>query len=292
MKLSQMRRSDRIEIAIDVELMGMDLTDGQTFCINTRTLTVSRHGGAILLNHALAIDEEVSLRCVSTKEEVKARVVGLFPGIGEDKVYGLAFVEPNVNPWGIEFPSLTAGNDGLVRMLLACRRCKKKEVSHLTEIEIELFAANRFLQRFCKSCSAATIWDRVAADDSDSSEKQIQIGQAFSNAEHGSNRRKHKRVRTNVQACIRQSGVEDVIVTCEDVSRGGIRFRTSRCFDLDRILQIAVPYSAGGANIFVSARIAHIHRDSDVFVIGLSYASPGDAQKIVNHSQKSAYQQD
>jgi hypothetical protein len=109
---------------------------------------------------------------------------------------------------------------------------------------------------------------------------------------HSNNRRKHQRVRTNVQACIRQSGVEDVVVTCEDVSRGGIRFRTSRCFDLDRILQVAVPYSPGGANIFVSARIAHIHRSSDVFVIGLSYASPGDLEKFASHSRKSAYQQD
>src|ERR1700689_3879536 len=143
MKLSQMRRSDRIEIAIDVELMGMDLTDGQTFCINTRTVTISRHGGAILANHALAIDEEVTLRCLSTKEEAKAKIVGLFPGIGEAKVYGLAFVEANINPWGVEFPPLAAGDDGLVRILLACQRCKKKEVLHLTEIEIELSAANR-----------------------------------------------------------------------------------------------------------------------------------------------------
>jgi len=291
MKVSQVRRSDRIEIAMDVELIGMDLTRGQTFCIKTHTLTVSRHGGAILLNRALPIDEEVMLRCLSTNEEAKARVVGLFPAIGEGMVYGLAFTNPTVNPWRIEFPSLAADDDGLVRMPLACGRCKNKEVSHLTEIEIELFAANRSLHKFCKACSVTAIWERVAPDDLRRSEKQ-QVEQAVSNVAHGNNRRKHQRVRANVLACIRQSGVEDVVATCDDLSRGGIRFRTSRCFDLDRILQVAVPYSAEGANIFVSARIAHIHRSSDGFVIGLSYVSPGSAQKAASHSPKSAYQQD
>ena len=138
---------------------------------------------------------------VGTVEEAEARVVGLISGPRKDLVYGVAFVNPASNPWGIEFPTLTGSDDGLARILLACRLCSAQQVAHLNEIEIQVFDANHTIQQFCKACSITTSWSRPG------DKRTLDLGPPKQSSTDGStaekNRRKHGRVRVNIQACIR-----------------------------------------------------------------------------------------
>jgi PilZ domain len=71
------------------------------------------------------------------------------------------------------------------------------------------------------------------------------------------NRRKHSRARVNYKACIRRSGFTDEVVTCEDMSKGGICFKSRKKYFERTAIEVAVPYSPGNA-IFVPAEIAWV----------------------------------
>ena len=72
------------------------------------------------------------------------------------------------------------------------------------------------------------------------------------------NRRKHPRTKVSYKACVRRSGFPDDIVTCEDMSRGGICFRSRKQYFERTAIEVAVPYSPGSNAIFVHAEIAWV----------------------------------
>lgn len=72
------------------------------------------------------------------------------------------------------------------------------------------------------------------------------------------NRRKHPRTKVSYKACIRRSGFVDDVVTCEDMSKGGICFRSRKQYYKRTDIEVAVPYSPGGNAIFVPAEIAWV----------------------------------
>lgn len=72
------------------------------------------------------------------------------------------------------------------------------------------------------------------------------------------NRRKHTRTKVNYKACVRRSGFTDDVVTCEDMSKGGICFRSRKQYFARTQIEVAVPYSPGSNAIFVPAEIAWV----------------------------------
>jgi hypothetical protein len=72
------------------------------------------------------------------------------------------------------------------------------------------------------------------------------------------NRRRHPRARVKYKACIRRSGFNDEVVTCEDMSKGGICFKSRKKYFERTSIEVAVPYSPGGNAIFVPAEITWV----------------------------------
>jgi PilZ domain-containing protein len=275
------RRSDRVQISIPIEAIGTDLHRGRVFCQRGQTLAVSRHGAAIILNYALATDQELTIRCLDTNREAEARVVGLMSGPGKDLVYGVAFLNPGANPWGIEFPSGKGSEEGFGRILLECRLCQAYKVFHLNEIEIQVFEANQSIQQFCKACSTTTSWKRIANEGLREPHvpRDLRAQEPASTTRGATNRRKHGRVRTNVPACVRERGCSDEIVTCENLSRGGLRLRTSKAYKKGARIEVAIPYSAGSGNIFVPAQVLHVQDCGTFFRLGVAYAKASGTQQ-------------
>lgn len=286
--MSEQRRSDRIDVAIPIQVIGMELASGQTFCKQTETRVVSRHGAAIVLDAALTIDDEVTILCLPTNQEAKCRVVGVIERPGEARVYGIAFLDAGVNLWGIEFPELKESESGLLRVLLACGNCKSQEVAHLNEIEMQVLETNHRLQRACRKCGAITSWkaskggntaavvEAVANASAELDGPAVQStvpATVPATPQSGANRRKHGRVRTTVLGCVRYGGREET-VTCEDVSRGGVSFRSATVYVKNAVVQIAVPCAKGAANIFVPGRIAHVRQFGNSYLVGVAYEVP------------------
>jgi PilZ domain len=72
------------------------------------------------------------------------------------------------------------------------------------------------------------------------------------------NRRKHPRTKVSYKAAIRRSGFTEDIVTCEDMSKGGLCFKSRKQYFQGTDIEVAVPYSPGGNAIYVPAQIAWV----------------------------------
>jgi hypothetical protein len=91
------------------------------------------------------------------------------------------------------------------------------------------------------------------------------------------NRRKHVRTRVNLRACVRRPGQPDDVVACEDMSRGGLRFKSTRTYVEKMLIEVAVPYTPGDQAIFVSAQIAFVQElpEQKKYRCGVTYLRAG-----------------
>ena len=289
MSLERLRRSDRVSISIPVEVFGADFS-GEHFVEQSRTVLVSRHGATVVMSRKLGPDLELILRRPGTKKEALVRVVGQIGGQHDGYIYGLALMDQSVNLWNIYFPALIEGQTAVGRALLQCGRCKNREIVYMDEVEAEVYEANLCLQRTCAQCGHSSIWKAVPgelveevappAPESGAPEPSAadEAGAAAAEAPAEPppsvlSRRKNLRIRSNMPACIRQPGFDEEVVTCEDVSRGGLCFKSSKRYFLGSRIEVAIPYAAGAANIFVPARIVYTQEltKESAYKYGVSY---------------------
>jgi PilZ domain-containing protein len=277
MTLERLRRSDRVSISIPLEIFGSDL-GGEQFVEQARTVIVSRYGATAVISRKLAPDQELSVRRPEKKIEALTRVVGQIGGQRDSYVYGLALADQNIDFWNIHFPPLAEAQRAVGRILLECRGCKKREVVYLDEIEAEVYEANLWLQRRCSRCGDSTIWKWVPKELRDDVPAPATAEPEAARAADVPpaavvNRRKNLRIRSNMHACIRQPGFDDVVVKSEDVSRGGLCFRSGARYVVGSRVEVAMPYAASAANIFVPARIVHAQTlpEEGLVKYGISY---------------------
>ena len=91
------------------------------------------------------------------------------------------------------------------------------------------------------------------------------------------NRRKHARMRVNFKACVRGPSLENDIVVCEDMSRGGLRFKSRKQYFEKMLVEVSVPYSPGDQAIFVPAQIVYVQElpEQKVYRYGVMYLRSG-----------------
>ena len=91
----------------------------------------------------------------------------------------------------------------------------------------------------------------------------------------GVNRRKYPRIKVNYIALVRHAERGEEFVQCEDVSRGGLRFKSTSRYMEQTLIEVAAPYSSGQAAIFVPARIIYVQElpEQNLFRYGVQYLS-------------------
>src|SRR5271157_1407052 len=151
METQPTRRSDRVSLQLPLQLSGTDCL-GEGYIEQGHSVIVSRHGAKIVLNRKLVPEQELTLRCLATDRATDARVVGQLERGPQGYSYGIEFLDPTANPWNIDFPPLAESRKSVARVLLECVSCNSWAVSYLTEVEAEVFEANRCLSRHCKTC--------------------------------------------------------------------------------------------------------------------------------------------
>jgi hypothetical protein len=99
-------------------------------------------------------------------------------------------------------------------------------------------------------------------------------------AARSENRRKHLRTKVSFNACVRHSdsgpASKNDIVVCEDMSRGGLRFKSRKRYAERSLIDVAAPYSPGPSNIFVPAQIVFVQElpEQKLFRYGVAYVRP------------------
>lgn len=277
MEPEQRRRSDRVSLLTPIRVAGSDPA-GEAFSDEGRTLVVTLHGAAISVSRELAANQEITLRAYGSEKEAKARVVGQIERQAEGSVYGVKFVEPDVNLWNIRFPSPFASQNAVGKLLLVCEGCETRELVCLDELEAEVYAANECLSRACPVCATATLWKEALPE--------LPPGPgakppASALRRRARNKRRHVRVKVKFKACIRHPETGEEVVTCENVSRGGIAFPSRTLYPEGALIDVAVPFSAGEGNIFAAAKIVRQSEseEDDVINYGAAYLTgPADAE--------------
>lgn len=297
-----LRRSSRIPKELAILLVGSDM-EGKVFSEQTKTVVLSRHGAGIVSQYTLSAEQELILRLVDTDKEAEVRVVGQLASEHGRHIYGVAFLDPTVDFWDIEFPPMTPSEKEAGRRLLECSSCKAREAVDHTDVESDVFTINQGVVRYCKRCGSSTMWKlpsvavepqrvfphreaapeppRVAAQveqplDAPPSVTPETVTASTTTLQHSGrteNRRKQVRTRVNFKGCVRYQHFADDIVSCEDMSRGGLRFKSSKRYSEKSIIEVAAPYSPGSPSIFVSAQIVFVQEllNEKLFRYGVAY---------------------
>jgi hypothetical protein len=334
-----MRRSGRIPKEVPIILIGDDL-GGKVFSERTTTVLLSLHGAGILSRHKLSPEQELILRWPEHNKETEIRVVGQL-GTNEGlHTYGVAFIDPNLNFWGLEFPPVSAMERELGLLSLVCNSCKTLEKIDDTGIEADICATNEGVMRFCKRCGSSTFWKPTSkvtpqepipsgngqmslfsspspktnapappeSSESSATARTLAPSPASSSSPAPAsayaaypqflgdtggtvatapppekpaaaqvNRRKHPRIKVSYSACVRHPDRDgDDIVLCEDMSKGGLRFKSRQKYFTQALIEVAVPYQPGQPAIFIPAQIVYVEElpEQQLFRYGVQYLKP------------------
>lgn len=300
------RRNDRVEVAIPIEVSGSDAA-GQYFSDRTETLVISRHGATLLLARKLMPEQDLRIRNLKNQRETEVHVIGFIAKHGKGDVYGAKFVNPADSIWDIDFPSAEESREAAYRLVMECMGCAARRVSYLDELEAEVFRASGALRNKCDKCRDSTLWKESSGPAAEPepepaastplyvpSNEVLVSDHAWDGAipsqeapppprAKGVNDRKHVRSRMQIAVCVRRIragnedwGTQEEVELTDDCSKGGFAFQCYGRFKVGDEVEACVPYKAGGANIFVPARIANARKQKDGrYRYGLAYIRKG-----------------
>ena len=250
-----LRQSDRVNFRMPVEASWME-GDGMVRRMVVQTLLVSRNGGVICMDERLSTGQEISLRRPlggDMAKTVRARVVAEIDREPEGFLYALHILEPRADFWDIEFPSPRKAEEALARLLMECSFCQRREVVYLNELELKTFESRKCVARICKICDAPSVW--IEALSEFAATDPLTVRPAKPEDERILPRRNRSRIKARVLACIRRRGFQEEVAVCEDLSKGGIAFRSRNQYPEGTRVEIAVPFTPGSGAIFVPIRI-------------------------------------
>ncbi len=253
MRAEGIRQSDRITLRLQVEASWFG-TNGMAVKQPAHTMLVSRNGGVLRLQEKLFTGQEITLHRKLEGDETKttrARIVAEIDREPEGFIYAVAMLEPRADFWDIEFPAPHQAEEALARLLMECSFCQRREVVYLNEMELKSFEIRKCVARVCRHCDAPSIWVEAAT------ERKIDetLPSRTALEERVIPRRNRTRVKARVLACIRRRGFQEEVAVCEDLSKGGISFRSRNRYPEGTRLEVAVPYTPGAGAIFVPIRI-------------------------------------
>lgn len=346
------RRSGRVPKQVAITLVGSDI-EGRVFSERTKTVVLSRHGAGIISEYKLSAEQELVLRSEESHKEIDARVVGQIGSDAKTYIYGIAFLDREINFWSLDFPDLSETEKDASLTLLECANCHSREMADHSDLAADVMAVNESIVRYCRKCGSSTVWKKAAADNAaesadrerpatpglsrtgnapaastkgwrppdlsgwperpgasreqssrpsenvwapsdttppapleragsqpgtqrrspDTANESATANTAGIATKDRENRRKHARTRVTFQACVRRPGSADDVVICEDMSRGGFRFKSKRQYSEKTMIEVAVPYSPGSQAIFVPAQIAYVQElpEQKMFRCGAMY---------------------
>src|SRR5579859_369512 len=287
------RRSSRIPKEIAILLTGSDI-EGKVFSEQTKTVLLSRHGAGIVSRYKLSAEQEVILRRLDTNKETEVRLVGQIGVEDEVYTYGVAFLDSTNNFWGIKFPAPSDEEQQARVVLMECGSCQTRETVEQSDLESDVYRINEGIVRYCKNCGSSTFWKRGSEDaeglpavaemvqnrsmgwvdeEEELSPAAVATATEPAPAARRENRRKHVRMKVSFQACVRSFAHGDDIVNCEDVSRGGLCFKSRKPYSENFKIEVAAPYTPGMQNFFTAAEIVHVRelKGEKKFRCGVAY---------------------
>ena len=269
-----LRQSDRVSFRMPVEASWVSQA-GQTITETAETLLVSRNGGVIRLTEKLSAGQELHLRRNPEGDIWKSARARVVAEIDQDPpqtyIYAIHLLEPRTDFWDIDFPAPHRGEEALARLLMECSFCQRREVVYLNELQLKSFEARKCIARVCRLCDSPSIWI-----ESQSEIRDPEAATGTSVEERLIPRRNRTRIKARILACIRKRGFQEEIAVCEDLSKGGLSFRSRNQYEEGSRVEVAVPFTPGTGAIFVPIRIVFSRAipSAGLFRHGAAYIKP------------------
>ena len=269
-----LRQSDRVSFCMPVEASWVTGSGAAVKQI-AETLLVSRNGGVLRLTEKLSTGQELHLRRQREGDDWKntrARVVAEIDQESSGFLYAIHILDPRADFWDIDFPAPHKAEEALARLLMECSFCQRREVVYLNELELKSFEIRKCIARLCRHCDAPAIWI-----ESQSELRPMENGPGRPSVEDRViPRRNRTRIKARVLACIRRRGFQEEIVVCEDLSKGGVSFRSRNQYEEGSRVEVAVPFTPGSGAIFVPIRIVFSQAipTAGLYRHGASYIKP------------------
>jgi hypothetical protein len=249
-----LRQSDRVSFRMPLEASWVTAS-GVTVTQTAETLLVSRNGGVLRLTEKLSMGQELHLRRNLEGDNWKNTRARVVAEIDQDPpnhfLYAIHILDPRSDFWDIVFPAPQKGEEALARLLMECSFCQRREVVYLNELQLKSFEVRKCVARLCLLCDSPSIWI-----ESQSEIRDPENGASSSTVEDRViPRRNRTRIRARVLACIRHRGFQEEIAVCEDLSKGGLSFRSRNQYPEGTRVEVAVPFTPGSGAIFVPIRI-------------------------------------
>src|SRR3989441_7732530 len=248
-----LRQSDRVSIRIPLEASWMD-GSGLVRRLVAHSLLISRNGGVLRMQEKFFPGQEISLKRPLEGDGIRsarARIVAEIDHEPEGFLYAVHILEPRSDFWDVEFPSPHKAEEALARLLMECSFCQRREVVYLNELQLRSFEVRKCVARLCRHCDSPSIWieslSEVATPENGAARTPVE--------ERVVPRRNRTRVKARVLACIRRRGFAEEVVVCEDLSKGGLSFRSRNQYGEGSRVEVAVPFTPGSGTIFVPIRI-------------------------------------
>jgi hypothetical protein len=124
-------------------------------------------------------------------------------------------------------------------LTLECSRCARQESTDQNDLEVEYMPSIRASCAIAKHVPHRWFGKfRRRASTRSADQKRLRYPPLIQHmhpapASNPENKRKHRRTKVDFAARIRRPGFEDDEVVCENMSRGGIRFKSSRVYFAD-----------------------------------------------------------
>ena len=273
MRAEGLRKSDRVSLRMPIEASWFN-PGGLAVTHPAQTLLVSRHGGVLRLAEKVATGQELTLRRLTDSDgwkSARARILAEFDRNAEGFLYAFVLLEPRDDFWGIDFPAPHTAEDALARLLMECSFCQRREVVYLNELQLKSFEVRKCVARLCTHCDAPSIWIEAQAPTA-----QEGTTPKPPKDERVNPRRTKPRVKARVLACIRRRGFQEEVAVCEDLSKGGLSFRSRNEYPEGTRAEVAVPFTPGAGAIFVPIRIVFSQALANVGLYrhGAAYVKP------------------
>jgi hypothetical protein len=273
-RTESLRQSDRVAFRMPLEASWIE-SSGMVRRIATESLLVSRNGGVLRIQEKFFPGQEIALKRpldADTFRTARARIVAEIDHESEGFLYAVHLLEPHNDFWEIEFPAPHKAEEALARLLMECSLCQRREVVYLNELELRTFESRKCIARICKLCDAPSIWIEAQSEPGPAPSPSARTNEE----DRVLPRRNRNRVKARVLACIRRRGFQEEVAVCEDLSKGGIAFRSRNEYPQGTRVEIAVPFTPGAGAIFVPIRIVFSQPipSAGLFRHGAAYLKP------------------
>jgi hypothetical protein len=248
----------------------MDL-EGHSFVAHSRTEHISASGCSIFLKQALAGDDDIELRIGG--REVRSRVAAKLKSLKEGHLYAIEFEPSSDFHWDVPFPDAA---EAAPVLQLRCSACDLPDDVALSGLAFLVYEATGAITRACPLCRERTRW--VSARDAGQPppkaslpspapaaepRQQFPVLPLATPIESERKRSREERRSARVQlkgakACVETPVRGTDVVLVVNMSKGGLRFVSSKRYEFGDWMKVAVPYTPGGNNIFVPAEIVRV----------------------------------